>query len=117
YLPNEWRLTLDLVNEHGHGDDGLVVHDWATSVDVDWRRWFARVAHDPHVNYTPDHQWRGAAGLRFLGGSLLYVIRYSPPSSVDVITRCRRLDLASVHHAFRALYATNRSTDFFDNRV
>jgi len=65
YLPNEWRLTLDLANEHGHGDDGLVVHDWATSVDVDWRRWFARVAHDPHVNYTPDHQWRVAAGLRF----------------------------------------------------
>jgi hypothetical protein len=65
YLPREWRLTLDLINEHGHGDDGLVVHDWATSVDVDWRRWFARVAHDPHVNYTPDRQWRVAAGLRF----------------------------------------------------
>jgi hypothetical protein len=65
YLPREWRLTLDLVNEHGHGDDGLLVHDWAASIDVDWRRWFARVAHDPHVNYTPDRQWRVAAGLRF----------------------------------------------------
>jgi hypothetical protein len=35
------------------------------SVDVDWRRWFLRVAEDPHVNYTPDRQLRVATGLRF----------------------------------------------------
>jgi hypothetical protein len=58
-------LTLDLVHEHGHGDEGLIVKAWASSVDVDWRRWFVRVARDPHVNYTPDRQVRVAAGLRF----------------------------------------------------
>ncbi len=65
YLPEDWRLTLDLVHEHGNGDDGLVVNSWAISGDVDWRRWFVRVAWDPHVNYTPDRQVRVAAGLRF----------------------------------------------------
>jgi hypothetical protein len=65
YLPGDWRLTADLVREHGNGDDGLVVRAWAISGDVDWRRWFVRVAWDPHVNYTPDRQVRVATGLRF----------------------------------------------------
>jgi len=65
YLPKDWRLTLDAVSERGDGDDGLVVRAWAVSADVDWRRWFLRVAEDPHVNYTPDRQLRIAAGLRF----------------------------------------------------
>jgi len=50
YLPHTWRLTLDVVYEHGNGDEGLKVNDVATSLDVDWRRWFVRVARDPHVN-------------------------------------------------------------------
>jgi hypothetical protein len=65
YLPEEWRLTADLVREQGNDDDGLVVKSWAISVDVDWRRWFVRVARDPHVNYTPDRQVRVSTGLRF----------------------------------------------------
>lgn len=65
YLPGDWRLTLDVVNEHGNGDGGLVVRSWAVSVDTDWSRWFVRVAEDPHVNYTPDRQLRIAAGVRF----------------------------------------------------
>jgi len=65
YLPDTWRLTVDTVNEHGMGDGGITVDSWAVSVDVDWRRWFVRVARDPHVNYTADHQLRVAAGLRF----------------------------------------------------
>jgi hypothetical protein len=65
YLPRSWRLTLEVVNEHGNGDDGLVVNAWVKSVDVDWSRWFARVAVDPHVNYTPDRQVRVAGGVRF----------------------------------------------------
>jgi hypothetical protein len=65
HLPRDWRLTLDVVREHGNGDAGLVVNDWAVSVDADWRRWFVRVAEDPHVNYTPDRQWRLATGMRF----------------------------------------------------
>jgi hypothetical protein len=65
YLPREWRLTIDAVREHGNGDDGLIVRAWSLSVDVDWRQWFVRVAADPHVNYTPDHQVRVAGGVRF----------------------------------------------------
>jgi hypothetical protein len=65
HLNDDWRLTVDLVREHGNGDGGLVVNASAISVDVDWRRWFVRVARDPHVNYTPDRQVRVATGLRF----------------------------------------------------
>ena len=65
YLPHEWRLTLDTVYEQGRGGDGIELKSWAVSADVDWRRWFVRVAEDPHVNYTPDRQLRFAGGLRF----------------------------------------------------
>lgn len=65
YLPRTWRLTAEVVNEHGNGDDGLVVNAWVKSVDVDWNRWFVRVAEDPHANYTPDRQVRVAGGVRF----------------------------------------------------
>ena len=64
-IRHTWRLTLDVVYEHGNGDEGLKVNDVATSLDVDWRRWFVRVARDPHVNYTPDRQIRLAGGVRF----------------------------------------------------
>lgn len=64
YVARDWRLTLDLVHEHGTGDDGIV-DGWSTSADVDWRRWFVRVAADPHVNYTRDRQLRVSAGVRF----------------------------------------------------
>jgi hypothetical protein len=65
YLRHDWRLTLDVVNEHGHGDEGLAVSAWAESVDADWRRWFVRLAADPRVNYTADRQFRVAFGTRF----------------------------------------------------
>ena len=51
-----------MAREQGHGDDNIMVKAWAESADVDWRRWFARVAWDPHVNYTPDRQFRVASG-------------------------------------------------------
>jgi hypothetical protein len=62
---HDWRLTVDVVREHGRGDDGLVVRGWAASVEADRPRWFVRVAEDPRVNYTPDRQWRIATGTRF----------------------------------------------------
>ena len=65
YLPHQWRVTFDVVRERGTGDGGLLVRAWSTSADVDWRRWFVRVADDPHVNYTADHQFRIAGGVRF----------------------------------------------------
>jgi hypothetical protein len=65
YLRDEWRLTVDAVSERGRGDTGGDVKSWAVSVDVDWRRWFVRVAEDPHVNYTADRQLRVAGGWRF----------------------------------------------------
>jgi len=65
YLPDTWRLTLDVVNERGRGEGDIDVNSWAVSVDANWRRWFVRVAEDPHVNYTADHQVRIAGGCRF----------------------------------------------------
>jgi hypothetical protein len=65
YLPDDWRLTVDIVREHGQGDHGLFVKAWSSTVGLDWRRWFGRIAVDPHVNYTADHQVRLAAGFRF----------------------------------------------------
>ena len=65
YFPDQWRVTLDVTNEHGHGDESRMINSWATSLDVDWHRWFVRVARDPHVNYTIDRQIRVAGGLRF----------------------------------------------------
>jgi hypothetical protein len=64
-LGEDWRLTIDVVHEHGRGDDGLKVNNASASIDMDWRRWFVRVARDPHVNYTQDRQVRVAAGFRF----------------------------------------------------
>ena len=64
HLPG-WRLTIDVVNERGSGDEGLRVSGWSTSVDSDWGRWFIRLAADPHVNYTADRQLRVATGTRF----------------------------------------------------
>jgi hypothetical protein len=65
FFPHDWRVTLDIFREQGHGDGGIFVKDWAKSADVDWHRWFIRVAVDPHVNYTADRQLRIASGLRF----------------------------------------------------
>ena len=65
YLPDTWRLTVDVVREQGQGEGDIDVKSWAVSVDANWRRWFVRVAEDPHVNYTADHQVRIAGGWRF----------------------------------------------------
>jgi hypothetical protein len=65
YLPGQWRLTVDAVSERGRNEDGNDVNGLAVSVDVEGRRWFARVAQDPHVNYTAYWQFRIASGLRF----------------------------------------------------
>jgi len=65
YLPHDWRLTADIVREHGHGDNGFMVLGWSANLDIDWHRWFVLVARDPHANYTPDRQFRLAGGLRF----------------------------------------------------
>jgi hypothetical protein len=65
YLSTDWRVTVDVVRERGTGDGQLDVRAWSSSVDLDWRRWFGRIAVDPHVNYTADRQVRIAGGLRF----------------------------------------------------
>jgi len=65
HVGRDWRWTVDVVREHGTGEDGLLVRAWAGSVDTDWRRWFVRVSGDEHVNYTAEHQVRIAGGLRF----------------------------------------------------
>jgi hypothetical protein len=65
HLTPSCRLTVDVVREHGAGDDALIVRAWSANAEVDWRRWFGRIAVDPHVNYSPDRQLRVAGGVRF----------------------------------------------------
>ena len=64
-LPSAWRLTVDVVREHGKDDEGVMIDGWAATVDVTRNRWFVRAAGDPHVNYTADHQFRLSTGVRF----------------------------------------------------
>jgi hypothetical protein len=64
-LSSRWRLTVDLLREHGMGDQAVRIDAWATTVDLNWRRWFVRAADDPHVNYTADRQFRLSTGVRF----------------------------------------------------
>jgi len=65
YLPDDWRLSLDVVRKRGYGDDGLAVNAWSATFGADWQRWFVRMGVDPYVNYTPERQVRVAGGLRF----------------------------------------------------
>jgi hypothetical protein len=65
YLPDDWRLTLDVVRKRGYGGDGLAVNAWSATFGADWHRWFVRMGVDPYVNYTPERQVRVAGGLRF----------------------------------------------------
>jgi hypothetical protein len=63
-LPDSQRLTVDLLFKQGLVDDASI-RSWGASVGYDWPTVFARVACDPHVNFTADTMWRLSAGARF----------------------------------------------------
>ena len=59
-----WRLSADLLHKQGLGDSGPV-RAWGQSLGLDGPRWFARLAHDPHQNFSAQNAWRLSGGLRF----------------------------------------------------
>lgn len=61
------RWTFDLFHKEGRqsAEDETVVRGSGIAVTYDFDRYFARVASDPHVNFSRDHMLRIALGLRF----------------------------------------------------
>lgn len=63
-LPDNERLTLDALVKKGLVL-GEPVRRVGLSATYDWPRYFARVAYDPKVNFTPQNMWRVQVGTRF----------------------------------------------------
>jgi hypothetical protein len=63
----ETRLGIDLFYKYGplEGGDGGTVRTAGASIALDYRAWFARLAWDPKVNFTPNDMVRVAVGVRF----------------------------------------------------
>jgi hypothetical protein len=61
------RWGVDLFHRSGltAAEDGVRVSGTGVAVTVDYERWFARVAWDPKVNFTPEDMLRVAVGARF----------------------------------------------------
>jgi len=61
------RLSIDAFYKYGplDSDQGGTVRTGGLSVAFDYRAWFARIAWDPKVNFTPNDMLRIAVGLRF----------------------------------------------------
>lgn len=61
------RWTFDVFHKEGRSsaEDETVVRGNGVAVTYDYDRYFARIASDPHVNFTRDHMLRVALGLRF----------------------------------------------------
>jgi hypothetical protein len=60
------RWTVDVFYKAGRSpDDGEWVHGTGATVTYDFGRYFARLASDPHVNFSHDHMVRAAFGVRF----------------------------------------------------
>jgi hypothetical protein len=58
------HATLDLLRKSGLSDSGYIT-GWGFSANWDWPAWFARVAYDPHQNFSAQNAWRFATGVRF----------------------------------------------------
>lgn len=58
------HATLDLLRKSGLTDAGAIT-GWGFSANWDWRRWFLRLAYDPHQNFSAQDAWRFATGIRF----------------------------------------------------
>jgi hypothetical protein len=60
------RWTLDVFHKEGRQDPASVwVQGTGVTLTWDYGRYFARVASDPHVNFSNNHMTRVALGLRF----------------------------------------------------
>ena len=63
-LPDNHRLTIDVLHKIGLVDD-VLIHRTGATVTYDWPRFFMRLAFDPKVNFTPENMWRVSVGTRF----------------------------------------------------
>jgi hypothetical protein len=59
------RWTIDVFTKAGRTADGEWVRGTGATLTYDFGRYFARIAHDPHVNFTPERMLRAAFGWRF----------------------------------------------------
>jgi hypothetical protein len=59
------RWTIDVFTKAGRTADGEWVRGTGATLTYDFGRYFARIAHDPHVNFTPERMLRMAFGWRF----------------------------------------------------
>jgi len=59
------RWTIDVFAKAGRSADGEWVRGTGATLTYDFGRYFARIAHDPHVNFTLERMLRMALGWRF----------------------------------------------------
>jgi hypothetical protein len=61
------RVGIDAFYKYGplDSDEGGTVRTAGVSVAFDYKTWFARIAWDPKVNFTPNDMVRVAVGMRF----------------------------------------------------
>lgn len=65
YWPGAKRLTADVSYKSGRDDSGVRLTGLGTAGEFDDRRWFVKVAHDPHANFSEPGMWRLGGGFRF----------------------------------------------------
>jgi len=63
-LPGDRRLTMDVLFKTGLVEN-RTIYGVGASVTYDWRRYFMRLAYDPHANFAPENMWRLSMGVRF----------------------------------------------------
>ena len=63
-LPRDRRLTIDVLFKTGLVED-QTIYGVGVSAAYDWRRYFMRLAYDPHANFAPENMWRFSMGVRF----------------------------------------------------
>ena len=59
------RWAVDVFTKAGRTADGEWVRGTGATLTYDFGRYFARIAHDPYVNFTPERMLRLALGGRF----------------------------------------------------
>lgn len=59
------RWAVDVFTKAGRTADGEWVRGTGATLTYDFGRYFARIAHDPYVNFTPERMLRMAFGWRF----------------------------------------------------
>ena len=63
-LPKNRRLTFDVLFKTGLVENSTI-YGVGASVTYDWRRYFMRLAYDPHANFAAENMWRLSVGVRF----------------------------------------------------